>query len=180
VPQTGKVYHNRIKSVKREIRKIHGNQFSNERRLPLFAGLFEQRMPNVFAPYSPLPDDTGSYPVSSASIVINPRISDTSDMDTGQIIQITSRLALGTLAAFFSIMLWAKTRDVAWMLMIIGVIAVYVQTVYEILGVFGISSAYIFAIDSVSLISIVLVNLPMVFFIAAFAVMVVRKSRSVS
>ena len=101
-------------------------------------------------------------------------------MDTGQIIQIISRLALGTVAAFFAIMLWARTRDVAWMLMIIGVIAVYVQTVYEILGVFGISGANILAIGPVPLISIVLVNLPMVFFIAAFAVMVVRKSRSVS
>ena len=99
-------------------------------------------------------------------------------MDTGQIIYILSRLGLGALASFFAIMLWAKTRDVAWMLVVVGIIAAYVGTVYSILGVFGISSASIFAVGPVPVMSIILPNLPMVFFTIAFMVMVVRKYRT--
>ena len=98
-------------------------------------------------------------------------------MDTGQVIYILSRLVLGALASFFAIMLWSKTRDVAWMFMVIGTIAAYVEIVYAILNMFGIESASILVIGSVPLMSIILPCLPMVFFIAAFAVMVARKYR---
>ena len=96
-------------------------------------------------------------------------------MDSGQVIYILSRLALGALASFFAIMLWSKTRDVAWMLMVIGTIAAYVETVYAILNLFGISGANLVTIGTVPLMSIILPCLPTVFFTAAFIVMVVRK-----
>ena len=99
-------------------------------------------------------------------------------MDSGQIIYILSRLSLGALASFFAIMLWSRTRDVAWMLMVIGTIAAYVETVYAILNLFGIVGENILIIGTVPLISIILPCLPTIFFIAAFAVMVVRKYRS--
>ncbi|MCL2374227.1 MAG: hypothetical protein FWC65_03185 [Treponema sp.] len=99
-------------------------------------------------------------------------------MDYGEIIYILTRLGLGALASFFAIMLWARTRDVAWMLMVIGVIAAYVETVYAILGIFGVTGGNLFVIGTMPLISIVLPNLPMFFFIAAFVVMVVRKYRA--
>ena len=98
-------------------------------------------------------------------------------MDSGQLIYVLSRLILGALASFFAIMLWSKTRDIAWMLMVIGTIAAYVETVYAILNLFGINSGNILFIGSVPLISILLPCLPTAFFIAAFAVMVVRKYR---
>ena len=98
-------------------------------------------------------------------------------MDSGQLVYVLSRLSLGALAAFFAIMLWSKTRDVAWMLMVIGTIAFYVETVYSILGLFGVSGGDLITIGTIPLISIILPNLPMIFFIAAFAVMVVRKYR---
>ncbi|MCL2831791.1 MAG: hypothetical protein FWD78_01345 [Treponema sp.] len=98
-------------------------------------------------------------------------------MDTGQLIYITSRLSLGALAAFLAILLWSKTRDVAWMLMVIGAIAAYVETVYSILEMFGITGSNLVSIGSVPVVSIVLPGLPTLFFIAAFAVMVARKYR---
>ena len=98
-------------------------------------------------------------------------------MDSGQIVYIISRLSLGAMASFLAIMLWSKTRDVAWMLIVIGTIAAYVETVYSILNLFGISGGRFITIGSVPLISIVLPCLPVIFFIAAFAVMVIRKYR---
>ena len=99
------------------------------------------------------------------------------DMDAGQVLYILSRLFLGAVASFFAIMLWSKTRDVAWMFMVIGTIVAYVEIVYAILNMLGFESGQFIVIGSVPLISILLPCLPMVFFIAAFAVMVARKYR---
>ena len=97
-------------------------------------------------------------------------------MDAGQLVYILCRLVLGAFASFFAIMLWSKTRDIAWMVILIGTIAAYVDTVYAILNLFGISGGGI-VIGSVPLISIILPCLPTMFFIAAFLVMVRRKYR---
>ncbi|MDL2230155.1 hypothetical protein LJC14_07905, partial [Treponema sp. OttesenSCG-928-L16] len=81
-------------------------------------------------------------------------------MDTGEIIYIVSRLFLGALASFFAIMLWSKTRDTAWMLVVIGTIAAYIETVYSILELFGITEGSRIIIGSIPLASIILPNLP--------------------
>jgi hypothetical protein len=98
-------------------------------------------------------------------------------MDPGEILYISSRLLLGALASFFAIMLWSKTRDTPWMLMVIGTLAAYVETVYSILDLFGLTGFTAVTIGSVPLMSIVLHNLPVVFYTVAFIVMVVRKYR---
>jgi hypothetical protein len=101
----------------------------------------------------------------------------TSTMDPGEILYISSRLLLGALASFFAIMLWSKTRDIPWMLMVTGTIAAYVETVYSILDLFGLTGFTTVTIGSVPLMSIVLHNLPVIFYTIAFIVMVVRKYR---
>jgi hypothetical protein len=98
-------------------------------------------------------------------------------MDSGQIIYILGRLVLGAAASFLAIMLWSRIRDAAWILVIIGTIVAYVETVYSILSLFGIGSGNILTIGSMSLLSIILPCLSTLFFIAAFAVMVARKYR---
>jgi hypothetical protein len=96
-------------------------------------------------------------------------------MDSGQIIYIICRLILGAAAAFLAIMLWSKTKDPAWMFMVVGAIATYGETVYSILGIFWGNNL---GNSSMSLTSIVLPCLPLMFFITGFAVMVVRKYRN--
>jgi hypothetical protein len=96
-------------------------------------------------------------------------------MDAGEILFISSRLILGALASFFAIMLWSKTRDMAWMLMVIGTIAAYIETVYSILDMFGITQGASLAIGSIPAAAIILPSLRTAFFIAAFLVMVIRK-----
>ena len=98
-------------------------------------------------------------------------------MDSGQLIYVLCRLILGGLASFLAIMLWARTRDVAWMLVIMGTMAAYVETIYSILNLFGVDSGNILTIGSVSIFSIVLHCISMLFLIAALAVMVARKYR---
>jgi hypothetical protein len=98
-------------------------------------------------------------------------------MDSGQILFVTSRLIFGALASFLAIMLWSKTRDAAWMLMVIGTIAAYVEIVYSVLELFGITGGDSLVIGSVPAAAIVLPLLRMSFFIAAFLIMVIRKYR---
>jgi hypothetical protein len=99
-------------------------------------------------------------------------------MDSGQLIYILSRLILGGLASFLAIMLWARTRDTAWMLVVMGTIAIYGETIYTIVSLFGVDSGNILSIGTIPVLSILLHSFPMLFFIAAFAVMIARKYRS--
>jgi uncharacterized membrane protein len=96
-------------------------------------------------------------------------------MDTGQLVFAYSRLVFGALAAFFAVMLWSKTRDAAWMLVVVGVIVAYIGTVHSVLEIQGTADFNIPFIGSVSLVTILLPALSTVFFIAAFLVMVIRR-----
>jgi hypothetical protein len=98
-------------------------------------------------------------------------------MDIGDIMMISTRLLFGAVACFLAIILWSKTRDIAWMLLVVGTIAAYAETVWSMLERFGIGTIHSLMVGSVSLISLVLVNLPTLFYILAFAVMVFRKTR---
>jgi hypothetical protein len=95
-------------------------------------------------------------------------------MDSGQIALIFCQLVLGAVATFFAILLWSRTRDAAWMLIIIGAIVAYTEIIYSILGLFGMGGDF-FLIGSVSLVSFVLPLLRMLFFIAAFLIMIIRQ-----
>ena len=98
-------------------------------------------------------------------------------MDSGQFVYIISRLSLGAIAAFLAILLWTKTRDTAWMLIITGVVTAYAETVYSVLALLGIpGNIFPFAVTTPA-VSIILTCLPVVFFIAAFTVMILRKFR---
>lgn len=98
-------------------------------------------------------------------------------MEPGQIISVYSRLVLGALAAFFAIMLWAKTRDTAWMLIVVSTIIVYVEIICSVLEMLGIMDGNFLSIGSVPLLGILLPALRMIFLIAAFLVMIVRHGR---
>ena len=98
-------------------------------------------------------------------------------MDLGQAVYVLSRLILGALASFLAIILWSRTRDVAWMLVIIGTITAYLGTLYAIMSQFGIVSGSSLTIGTLPLMSILLPSLPTLFIIAAFLVMVTRKYR---
>ena len=95
---------------------------------------------------------------------------------TSEHIMILSRLATGSIAAFLSILLWSRTRDTAWMFVIIGVIVICGETLFQTLKAFGIVSAGFLVFSGVSVFELVLANLPIIFFSAAFLIMIFRKA----
>ena len=88
-----------------------------------------------------------------------------------------SRLILGGAAAFLAIMLWSKNRDIAWMMVIIGTIIMYVYLVYSALEHLRIIADNILLVGSVSLAAILLPALQITFFITALVIMVTRRHR---
>ena len=98
-------------------------------------------------------------------------------MDLSQFVFILCRLGLTTIASFLAILFWSRTRDVAWILVILAVIMAYVETIYSILSLFGINGGNILSENLLLLMPMLLGCLPPVFIIAAFAVMIKRKYR---
>ncbi|MCL2759029.1 MAG: hypothetical protein FWD22_02330 [Treponema sp.] len=98
-------------------------------------------------------------------------------METGQSIYIFSQLILGAGAAFLAILLWPKTREAAWMLVIFGTIVAYIETVYSILKIFGIAGDEYLILDTIPLVSFILPTVRMTLFIIAFTVMIYKQSR---
>jgi len=98
-------------------------------------------------------------------------------MDAGQAILISSQLILGAVAAFLAILLWPRIRDAAWILIIFGIIIAYIETVYSILNIFGISGDEFIVFGTIPLIPFILPVIRMLFFIIAFGLMVYKHSR---
>jgi membrane protein YdbS with pleckstrin-like domain len=96
-------------------------------------------------------------------------------MNTGDVLYIVSNLATGALAVFFGIMLWSKTRDPVWMLMAVGTIFSYVETIYSLFSLFGLTGLQFSISSNVPMVKILLSNLRTGFFIAGFLVMIMRK-----
>ena len=96
-------------------------------------------------------------------------------MGTDQMILMLSRFVLGAIATFLAIMLWSRTRDSAWMLIVVGTIAHYGEIVFTALESFGVVRLDVVTIGSIAVFPLILANLPTLFFILAFLVMVVRR-----
>jgi len=98
-------------------------------------------------------------------------------MDFGNTVLIICRLVLGAISSFLAILLWSRTRDAAWLFVIISAIIAYVEIIYSILNLLGVIGENILPENAVLIISILLSCLPTVFIIAAFLVMNMRKYR---
>jgi len=97
-------------------------------------------------------------------------------MATDQVVLLISRFALGAIATFLAILVWSRTRDAAWMLIVVGIVAHYGEVVLSALQTLGVVRFDMVVIGGVALFPLILANLPTVFFILGFFVMVVRKS----
>jgi hypothetical protein len=83
------------------------------------------------------------------------------------LVELVVRLAVGAIATFGAILLWARTRDAAWMLVIIGTIIRYGEIMYTTFTLFGILSdgKLLFGLP---LVRILLTNLPPLFYFFGF------------
>ncbi len=97
-------------------------------------------------------------------------------MNTDATVTLLSRLVFGAIATFLAIILWSKTRDSAWMFVVIGTVVGYGEAVYSTLEAFGLAKMQLLVVWDVSIVRLVFANLPMIFYSIAFLIMVIRRS----
>jgi hypothetical protein len=88
------------------------------------------------------------------------------------------RLCVGALATFFAIILWSKTRDPAWILVILSVFITYVEIIITTLENFKILNGRTFIIQGelgFGIFKMIIINLPVILIITAFIIIIVRK-----
>jgi len=92
--------------------------------------------------------------------------------------QDASHLALGAFATFCAILLWSRTRDLAWTFIIIAVILSYADIVLATLRGFGILDEDLLSYRGVPVLRIALADLPLLFSGLGFVLAAVRKKVS--
>jgi hypothetical protein len=92
------------------------------------------------------------------------------------VVLLLSRLIIGGGATFCAILLWSKTRDTGWMLVGLGVVAGYAEIIYTTLKSFGVIPSSLLVVKNISLLDVVLVNLPFLFIMMGFIVTITRRS----
>jgi hypothetical protein len=88
------------------------------------------------------------------------------------------RLFVGALGTFFAILLWSKTRDTAWVLIVLGTIITYTEIVFSTLEKFQIINDKTFFLSGelgFVIFKTLLLNLPTVLFIVSFIIVILRK-----
>jgi len=99
-------------------------------------------------------------------------------MELGEFILILSKLGMGAIATFFAILLWSRTRDIAWVLVIIGTLIHYAEVVFSTLVDFGILAGeelWNVTGSGIPVFKILLVNLPVLFYSIAFLTVIARR-----
>jgi hypothetical protein len=89
--------------------------------------------------------------------------------------QDASHLALGAFATFCAILLWSRTRDLAWTFVIIAAILSYADIVLATLRGFGILGEDLLNYKGVPVLQIALANLPLLFSGLGFLIAASRK-----
>jgi len=84
-------------------------------------------------------------------------------------------LLVGAFATFCAILLWSRTRDMAWTFVIVGTIIAYAGIVYGTRATFGIIDEASLALRGVPVARILLADLPPLFLGIGFIVAVVRR-----
>ena len=78
---------------------------------------------------------------------------------------------------FLAIILWSRTRDVAWMLIVIGVVASYADLLFDLFVRTGLLDENRLVFFGLPLVQMLFSNLTYLFLSAPFIVMILRKSR---
>lgn len=98
-------------------------------------------------------------------------------MEITQVVLIIVKLVFGGLSSAFAILLWSKTRDLAWMSLVCASLCTYAAIVYDVLENLGIIPQNMFSIYGISVSSLFFAIVPSIFYILSFAIMLKRLSK---
>ena len=95
---------------------------------------------------------------------------------TGEpLILLTVRITAGFISSFLAIWIWSKTRDAAWLMIVLGTLFYFGDTLLWILDQVGIPVFSILTVNGISLIRLLTAVLPFIFFSIGFIIFLIRK-----
>ena len=96
-------------------------------------------------------------------------------MEFADFAQQASHLVLGAFATFCAILLWSRTRDLAWTFVIIAAILSYADIILFTLSGFGVLGEDVLSYRGIPVLKIALANLPLLFSGVGFLVAASKK-----
>ena len=98
-------------------------------------------------------------------------------MSITEVVPILVRMGLSFIAAFGAIAVWSKSRDSAWVFMVLGAIFYFVDAMYETLVIIGIATYRLPFGGEFPLLESVLTGLPPFFLAVGFLVFLLHHRR---
>jgi general stress protein CsbA len=97
-------------------------------------------------------------------------------VDLTTLIFTLTKIVIGAFATFLAIVLWSKSRDSAWILVIVSVILSYAAIIFSTLEAFGIISLNNLSDFAQDLTRSLLENLPILLLAFSFLIVIRRRS----
>ncbi|KGE71609.1 hypothetical protein [Spirochaeta lutea] len=94
---------------------------------------------------------------------------------TAFLIELLIRMVFSGAATFTAILLWSRTRDPAWMMVILGMVLLFGGIVYDLLSFFGIIQSVVLQGTPRLIAEGVLKSLPFLFFFIGFFIAARRR-----
>jgi len=98
-------------------------------------------------------------------------------MGDGQFLLLIIRLITGFAAAFTAVLLWSKTREPAWLFIVLGTVFLFGEIIFTALETLGLSKFYLFTVYGISLINVIFASFPFIFFTIGFTLFLRNKRR---
>ncbi|MBI9096935.1 MAG: hypothetical protein JEY91_00590 [Spirochaetaceae bacterium] len=98
-------------------------------------------------------------------------------MNREQQVILLLKLITGFSATLTAIMLWSKTRDSAWLFIVLGTVSLYSEVIISALDLLGLSEFHLFTVYGISLIGIIFAVFPFIFFFIGFILFLTGKRR---
>lgn len=98
-------------------------------------------------------------------------------MNDWETVPVFVRMICAFFAAFPAIALWSKTRDAAWVFMVLGALFLFIDALYAVLVMIGLTTYQISFFSDIPVLRSTLSGLPAVFFGIGFLVFLIRNRR---
>lgn len=89
----------------------------------------------------------------------------------------TIKLIAGFLAALISVLLWSKTRDSAWLTVVLGVVFLFLETLFEVLDAFGVEMYKEIQYGDIEILPLIFGTVPFIFFGLGMLIFLLRMRR---
>ncbi len=95
------------------------------------------------------------------------------------IIMLVSQVSVGAVVTFFAILLWSHTREIEWMLVIMGAIITYIGIILHTLLLFGVIQGNLYIIPGIIDLPLIFQILPQLLYGSAFIVHLMRLMKGI-